>query len=121
LRPWRSKEKEKVDAKILIVSNLHANKITKTCFNDGNCSPGSPDRANFRLFGDGLLWAVVLKITEVAQFLRGNFFSRGFSYVLIVTKNVWAIFWATFSQKHQVTLLLTCRDGRTGRPRGSSS
>jgi hypothetical protein len=31
--------------------------------------PGWPDWANFRLFGDCLLWAVLLKMTKVAKIL----------------------------------------------------
>jgi hypothetical protein len=46
-----------------------------------------------------------LKITEVCSAsLRATFF-HGTSLVLILAKNGWATFWATFSQTHLVTLV----------------
>jgi hypothetical protein len=56
--------------------------------------------ANLRLLGDCLLWAVFLKLKNSPIFF---FYSK--TYDLIATRMVWALFWATFSQTHPVTLL----------------
>jgi hypothetical protein len=50
-----------------------------------------------------LLWAILLENDVSSSIFRASFFTEK-SCFLILTKNVWATFWATFHTKHLVTL-----------------
>jgi hypothetical protein len=62
---------------------------------------GRPDWANFRLFGDWLLCAVVFLNYKSSPNFRASFYPR-WNYVLILRTKL-ATFWAIFSQTHLVT------------------
>jgi hypothetical protein len=66
---------------------------------------GWPDRTNFGLLGDCLLWLLFLKITEVAR-IFGLLFLGRFRVVHWLWQKMtgWATFWAIVSQTHLVIL-----------------
>jgi hypothetical protein len=77
--------------------------LRTSCCQKGSRQSEWPDWASFCLFGDCLLWAFFLKISEIAHII-GQLFSSVKVVFRIGSKMDLARFWANFSLTHLVTL-----------------